>query len=268
MNSKQQQKFKIAVYVAILSFAFVFLVISFVIQNDFWRNLAMNIGTDLLGVTLLFFIVNKFFGLDTDESFSERLETLIAILERRVNILNSKDEGTQKFQLSNALQTAQELDVIGYNLTGLLQEFYEPIIKRVQAGAHIRVLLIDPTSMARDLINHNTAIFDFDGNSQRSLNYLKIIQARLKNSETMKGSFEFRVLNWIPSCSVVIVNRNLPSGIAKVDIYSLHYRIPVRDGGLNLILNRVEHPQWFDYYVNQFETTWDKGIQYNLPAKE
>jgi len=98
MNNKQQnRKFKIAVYITVLSFAFVFLVISFIVRDDFVRNLLMNIGTDLLGVTLLFFIVNKFFGLDTDESFSERLEALIGILERRDNILSDRDEGQKKF---------------------------------------------------------------------------------------------------------------------------------------------------------------------------
>src|SRR5690606_31455166 len=90
--------------------------------------------------TLLFFIVNKFFGLDTEEAFSERLEVLIGILERRVNILSDRDEGQKKFQLATILQTAQDLDVIGWNLPNFFQEFYEPIIKCVQAGANVRVL--------------------------------------------------------------------------------------------------------------------------------
>ena len=265
MNNKQQhQKFKIAVYITILSFAFVFLVISFIVRDDFMRNLLMNIGTDLLGVTLLFFIVNKFFGLDTEDSFSERLEVLIGILERRVNILNDRDEGSKKYQLATILQTAQDLDVIGWNLPNLLQEFYEPIIKRVQAGVTVRILIIDPTSLARDLIYQNTVMYDFDSLTQRAIKYIQIIQDRLKaDSRKTKGTFEFRVINWIPSCSVTIANKNLPSGSAKVDVYSLHYRIPAREGGLNFVLQRSEHPQWFEYYVNQFEKAWERGTPFH-----
>ena len=270
MNNKQQnRKFKIAVYITVLSFAFVFLVISFIVRDDFVRNLLMNIGTDLLGVTLLFFIVNKFFGLDTDESFSERLEALIGILERCVNILSDRDEGQKKFQLATILPTVQDLDVIGWNLPNLFQEFFEPIIKCVQAGAKVRVLIIDPTSMARDLIYQNTIMFDYDSRTQRAIKYIQIIQDRLKaDARKHKGTFEFRVINWIPSCSVTIANKNLPSGSAKVDVYSLHYRIPAREGGLNFVLRRSEHPQWFEYYVNQFEKTWERGTPYIPPAKE
>lgn len=271
MSNKQQQRFKVAVYISIISIAIALIIAGYFIKtDDFWKNLTLNVATDLLGVGLLFFIVNKFFGLDTDENLLKRLESAIGILDRRVSVLNDREESRKKFHLAEILQTAQEIDIVGWNLASVLEEIYDPIIKRVLAGARVRIMITDPTSMARDLISQNTVIHDFDGLCQRAIKYVKIIEEQLEKSpRKVKGSFEFRVLNWIPSCHVFIVNSDHISGVAKVEVYSLHYRIPAREGGLSIVINRSDQPQWFDYFVNQFDKTWSNGTPFkHLDVKD
>jgi hypothetical protein len=263
-NKIRQQRFKQAVYIAIFSFALLLLLLGFISKEGYWRDLSLNIGTDLLGVVLLFFIVNKFFGLDTEDNVSERIEKLLDNLDRREDILCDNKEGIERFQFELLAQSLKELDVVGINLAEFLQEFYDQIICRVQDGAIVRILIIDPHSQARELINRNTTVNDFDGNVQRALGYAQKIQKGLiNNSKRSKGSFEVHLINWVPSFSAIIVDKSLLTGTAKIAVYSLHYEIPVYSGRLNILAPRKEQSKWFDYCVDQFNRAWEIGIKWD-----
>ena len=256
-KQKHQERLKTAVYISIMSFSFLLLTVSYYVENGYWYDLTINTGLSLLSVGILFFIVNKFFGLDAEDKHSKRFEYLLDILEKKSGLLFDKKTAFDQFNFDTMVHSAKEIDVVGYNLAEFFKEYYGTIAERVTQGAHVRVVIVDPSDTARDLFMCNSSLGDFDGHVTRTLYYFKYIRELANNSRKVAGSFEVRFTNWIPSYSMISVDRSSKSGNIKASIYSIHYRIPEHVADLNIVLERKEHPKWFDYFINQYEKIWE-----------
>ncbi len=255
MSRSQRRKFGIAVYLSVGALAVALAVIGVNYAQGALRDLALNLATDFLGVALLFFIVNQFFGLDAEGAASDRVEALLRQIERKQSILASSAEARQRFPVKELLASARQADILGYSLKGFLDEYRNLLTERVQEGTKVRVLVIKPSSQAHAVIQENSRLFTFDAEIELSLGYVRQIKELLsKQGGQVKGTFELKLTSWIPSCALVIIDPTLETGIVKVAINSPYYKTHPKDR-LYLVLEKQEQPLWFDYYAGEFNWT-------------
>ena len=77
MDKKRRTKYQIAVYGIVGALGIIFVLISLVFRwQDVWQSIWINLGTGLIGVVVLFFLVDRFFLAD-EWGLSDRIDQLI-----------------------------------------------------------------------------------------------------------------------------------------------------------------------------------------------
>jgi hypothetical protein len=263
MKLSQHQRIEVAVYIIIISFAVIIAAISTTLR-DIPQQLGLNISADFIGVAVLYFLVNRFFGLNPEKVISKRTEMLFDLIEQKHQVLIDSKEAQKKLTDENLLQSAEELDVLGYTLVGFLGSFRGAVIERVKQGAQVRVLIVDPKSIAGEVIRQNSMAYPYEHYVVAALDHIRYIRDKLSESEKrIKGSFELRVINWIPSCALIIVDRSKQSGMIDVAVNTPYYRTLPSEGRLHYILEREQEPRWFLFYSQQFDRLWEGSQHWN-----
>lgn len=209
------------------------------------RGLLINLSTELAGVVLIFFVVNQLFLLDQERDVFKEIESLRDSIQAKFSPLAWEAASRERFGLETLVHEADSIDLLGYNLANLLGEFREPLAKSVRRGAHVRILPVDSTTTAgalmQDAMNHPEVI---ERDARRSFRYISEIEDLLAKMGDAKGALAVRLAPWIPSCSLIIVDSDKETGVAKVGIHSLSLRPPLgrkyRDR-LHLVLGREEY---------------------------
>lgn len=270
MKLNQRIRLEIAVYLCVAALAVPAIVASLYLENLLLQNLLISVAASFLSVAFLFFLVNRFFGINENGVQSDKIEHLIKLAERRTSDLLDENEARNRFLLKELISSSEELDAISYNLSDFLITFWSLIIERVKQGAKIRLIAIDPSSCAYPVIDKSSPPHKpFDRSIHETLSRVQQIQKILAQEKRLKGSFEFRLTCWIPSCGLIIINPKLRTkgGMMKISIHSPHYSTPHDESNLNIVLSQVEHDRWYTYFLNQFEKLWQESYPWdgNIP---
>jgi hypothetical protein len=92
------------------------------------------------------------------------------------------------------------------------------------------------------------------------------IEAELKNSIAqfemiqswkVNGKFDFRLLDYSPGFSLVIIDPHKSHGTLIVEFHGFHNEsIRTR---MNIEIRKAESERWFTYWADQFEYMWKEG---------
>lgn len=266
MKLNQRVRLEIAVYISVAALAVPAIIASLYLKNPVLQNLLLNIGAAFLSVAFLFFLVNRFFGINENGIQSDKIEHLIQLAERKTTDLIDENEARNRFLLEKLITSCEELDAVSFNLTDFLITFWALIVERVKQGAKIRLIVIDPASCAYPVIDKNSPPHKpFDQSIHETLTRVQKIQKILAQEKKLKGSFEFKLTCWIPSCGLIIVNPKSKTkcGVMKISIHSPHYSTPHDESNLNIVLSQIEQSRWYDYFLNQFEKLWQEAYLWN-----
>lgn len=167
--------------------------------------------------------------------------------------------------LDSYVQSAQQLDWCGVTLTSTINKQFGNLRERLQAGAKIRILVVDPDpdsvalrmsaerSASPDDIEYHRVRLDA---TLREIQYLFKSWEEFKsiqNSSSPAGSLSVRLLSYAPSFSILSFNAARDNGVALVEVYPHKYGYktpptfdltPQRDG------------DWYRYFVDQFDEMW------------
>lgn len=256
MKWSQQRKIEVAVYIIVLSLAIILGAIGIIFLSGTFRDFFINLSADFLGVAILFFLVNRFFGLDQESTIQQQFDMVRNLIENKFGVLNDVKESKDKFNFEKLLQSAEQVDVIGYNLTSFLDEFRGKIIEQVQKGTKVRVIVVDPNSLAREMMYKHSTLHLYDKDIIQTFGFVNYINDGLSR-KGQKKKFEFRVIDWIPSCSLIIVDANKSTGIMNVKVNTPSYRTPKYESRLHLIFTQTEQPKWFEFFAKQFNELWE-----------
>ena len=98
----------------------------------------------------------------------------------------------------------------------------------------------------------------FDRDRTRLYKYIE----QIRDMSNSPNNIVVRTTDWIPSCSMIIVQENLSKAKAKIVINSPVLKLPVdnkiRDRRC-LIFSRDEYPDDFEYFYSQFELLWENA---------
>ncbi|MEW5720623.1 MAG: hypothetical protein AB1817_18505 [Chloroflexota bacterium] len=160
-------------------------------------------------------------------------------------------------------QSANSIDMCGITLTSAINKQFGNIRERLKQGASVRLLIIDPDSLALQMSSlRSESPDDVEYHHKRlmaSLEDVKYLYKSWKENQSQqgqnskKGSFSVHLLAYAPSFGIYAFDTSQPNGAVIVEIY------PHKSGFksppiFNLTAQR--DGQWYKYFIGQFEEMW------------
>lgn len=291
MSDRQKRLYVIAVYLAIALLGVIAVLLAiYVVGDETWPSVLFNLGTELLGAVVISLMLILF--LLQDWKVSERVEQIDAKLasisnwnlaerlnhiDTRLNALESPSATSffiERPSLGAQIHDASRIDLSGVTLTTTLERHRRRLLEKLQAGAHIRLLIIDSKSEAILTATRKSGSISDDFYRRRLAEtdehigwlYANWKQAQQSSENARKGSLEVGCLPYVPSFRIdSFGTRDAqdfsedPNGIVYVEVY------PHKEGddpppvfGLTL----QQDGEWYKYFVNQFEAMWSDATQW------
>jgi len=141
----------------------------------------------------------------------------------------------------------------GFTLTRTIRDHMQIFVNRLQYGATLRVMILDPTI---DVLMEQTARRSLEFASteywrNRILATKRAVKGIAKEAH-YKGRVEIGYLPFVPSFGLVIIDPNQPQGVCFVEIS--HHK-SVEESPL-FRLKKVDDPYWFEFFVKQYDVLW------------
>jgi|GEM_PF-1110923 len=172
----------------------------------------------------------------------------------------------EKQDIRPFIQRATQIDLCGVTLTNTLNKEYGTLLERLQSGAEIRILIIDPDSVALEMsAQRSTNPDDIDYYRNRldsALHEISYLHKLYKNEREFKssksgsttGSIAVRFLSYAPSFGIAMIDPAQTDGIIFIEVYPHKFGYiapPVFD------LTRQRDLKWYDYFKQQYEEMWN-----------
>jgi len=162
-------------------------------------------------------------------SIEKAVNRALSFLESRFTDRPSAIAFFQKTpSLDHYVQSANQIDVCGVTLTSTINKQFGNLRERLQAGAKIRILVIDPDSIALKMsAERSTSPDDTDyyrvrlDATLREMEYLFKSWEELKalqDSSSKTGNLSVRLLSYAPSFGIISFDANQDNGIAFIEI--------------------------------------------------
>lgn len=256
---KRKVRYLLAVYLFLTAIAIVFALVGVNYSQDPLQSLVLNLSTEILGAVLVFFVINRLFLIE-DWEMSERLNELADRLEQRSSFLFGR-EFRESEKIEQVLKDSSKISLLGYSLVRFIRMFRDTLTEQVFKGAQLRIVVIDPESKAAELIRENLATSEFQRDIETSLEYIKHIIEQ--GQERGKGRVEVRSINWIPSCAMIIIDPDKPTGYLSVGIYPPYYELSPQDRA-KFKLTPLGDERWYKKYCAQYEQLWHQAQPVDL----
>ncbi|RIK78203.1 hypothetical protein DCC62_07950 [candidate division KSB1 bacterium] len=166
--------------------------------------------------------------------------------------------------LDQYFEGANQIDLCGVTLTTTINKQFGNLRERLQAGARIRILVVDPDSTALKMsAERSTSPEDVDYYRVRLDATLREIEylfkswddfKSLQTSSSRTASLSVRLLSYAPSFGILSFDANQDNGIALVEIYPHkfgHKSPPTFD------LTSQRDGNWYKYFIDQFDEMWN-----------
>jgi hypothetical protein len=176
------------------------------------------------------------------------------------NVQASKFLLRERPHFENNFQDAQEIFIVGTTLSRTVRDYLGIFEKRLKEGARIKFVIIDPKSDAAKqatLRSYGVKSEDFYHNRIKPTIDLLQILASLPD---LKGVSEFRLLPYMPSFGLVLINPKEANGKIYVEIYQHKSLEP----NPLFILEAQRDEKWYRFFLQQFEVLWSSS----RPASE
>lgn len=253
---------------------------SFIIYRQEIAQMALStedLLTAILGVLALLAtseIVERYRRLNSIEKAVNRS---LSFLESRFTARPSAIAFFQKpSSLDHYVQSANQVDLCGVTLTSTLNKQFGNLCERLQAGTKIRILVVDPDSVALKMsAERSTSPDDTDYYRVRLDAAFREIAYLFKRLEEFKaiqgnspkaGNLYVRLLSYAPSFGIISFDAHQDNGIMFVEVYPHKFGhkspptfdlMPKRDG------------TWYTYFVDQFDEMWNAAKPWEpQPPKE
>ncbi len=238
-------------------------------SDDIWQSTLLNLATELLGVVLVFFLVQYLFRID-------ELDT-----NNRINLLLDKLENKEPAKASEFFHPQPEVDelirksklikVLGVTLTVFIDKGMGAFRDALKSGADVRIILIDGSeesfkSSANRSENNSTSYYE--KKHATTLDNLDYLLKYTESLEEGKGNLEIRMVNYPPTVGIEVfdIQNGLPdSGSLKVEIYPQHTgwdKPPI------FTVDKKNDPEWFQYFNKQFDSIWNRAGKYPIKKEE
>lgn len=159
------------------------------------------------------------------------------------------------------IEQANEICILAASFIGIATTYSGLFTRKIKEGCKFKFLLIKPETDSATIMSKALYTIkgpsDFNSDIKRTLQKLRSIVEISKNSN-IKGTIEIKLMEWVPSYSMVLINPNKPNGEIIVELYSFledffdrpHFELTAKDH------------KWYEFFYCQFNTIWDKAEPY------
>ncbi|GIJ36609.1 DUF5919 domain-containing protein [Verrucosispora sp. WMMD703] len=162
------------------------------------------------------------------------------------------------------LAGAADVRLVGVTLGRTLRNIAEPLARRLAEGALVRIAVIDPATSAPAEAARRATLPDDRGIFTNRLRPTLDLVREVAESARGTGRIEVRLLPFVPSFGLIMVDAEGEAGRLYVDVYS-H-----RPAGAEpvLALTQAGSPQWYRHYLREFDHIWAHGQPIDLLPAE
>jgi len=157
--------------------------------------------------------------------------------------------------LDDDLRAATDIRLVGVTLSRTVRDLVGSLDRRLRAGAVLRVVVIDPDSsaplqaVARTLGVTSPAFYQ-----PRVASTIDILAA-LGSLPGSAGRIEIRLLPYVPTFGMYLVDPQTPDGRIYVELYQ--HRSLKPNPCFNLRADR--DGRWYAFFLEQFDILWDSA---------
>jgi len=125
-----------------------------------------------------------------------------------------------------------------------------------QKDGELRVIIQNPNEKAAVDILIRQLDESIDYKVQDLPHAIQETLSRLRNMKQWKtqGTFEYRMLDYCPGFSMVVVDPDKNSGTVIVEFYGFHHEHTA--SRMNIEITKAKSERWYTYWVSQFDYMW------------
>lgn len=241
MKISNKQKLEIGAYIVILALAIPCYIVAINIENnESLKNFLINISATFAGTGLLFFLLNRFFGITGN-----------------YNEPSANDFFQKKFpNFGDRIESAKSINIIGITLGRTSNTFVPDFQNCIDRGGKIKILVVNPNHKAMEVAANRFL------KHQEYEKFKKECEHALDNFEVLKnrnnGNVEIRYLNAVPPFSLWTFDENSSRAELWLEIYTFRNNI---EPAIHLTPSRDK--EWYRVFNEQFELMWNTGIKHN-----
>lgn len=155
------------------------------------------------------------------------------------------------------IEEARSISALGLSLFRFLPAFQDSFREALERGTTLRVLLVDPGSSALDMIGlRSTSAVPLNFQRRHIESSLELLALWFR--QINRPDLDVRLINYMPPYGITIY-RHLTERNKDVCLVRLYtFRTPTSDAPL-IHPDSVRHPQWFEFFSDQFEKMWEVG---------
>jgi hypothetical protein len=160
------------------------------------------------------------------------------------------------------LHTAREVWIFAPSAVNVLSPQYCDILRNTvlaRPDGVVKVVVINPQEDAavRLAIKHLDDTLDQPLQLFRSSLSSTILQLRRMATWHTPGNFEYRLLDFNPGFSLVIIDPTLAHGTAIVEVHGFHHEVTT--SRMHLDLTREISRHWYAHWLDQFDHIWQSA---------
>jgi hypothetical protein len=244
MEKKSKTRYLNLVYIVVASLAIILALVGINYSQGTVQSILINLSTEFLGVVLIFLLIQRLFFIE-ELDVSSRLDKLLDRLEQQTGLLKGPEDNEPIWKL---LAGKSDVWLLGESFARVLRADKAHLVECIRAGARLRIMILYPEGKACQLILDNLIVKDIQRNIQNALDYCQDIAKEIHACK--KGAIEVRLIDWAPSCSLIILDPKKENGYCRVTIYPPYYSSPISDRA-HFILRRGEDNRWYDTLVER-----------------
>jgi hypothetical protein len=223
-------------------------------------NNIFDISQLLLGILVILF----FLALNSIWDRFKKLRHIENLLSENQVLLNNKvferikaDEFFQKdINIdSHSLEEATDILISGITLGKTSSELNPVISRRLEAGANVKIILINTSASVLDQLKERSwgVVEDDNYYKQRiegTAELFRIVGKRIKS----KGTLEIGFLPYVPSFGMTLIDSTKPGGTGFIEIYHHNTNEPKP----SFEISAKNDSYWYQFFCKQFDFMWEK----------
>lgn len=236
----QKQKLEIGAYLVTIAFAFPLYFLATRYADTPWGDFLINVSATLAGAGFLFFLLNRFFGIEMEKGTTLEQE---ASAEKFFK--NDFDD------LRRKVRSAKSVCINGVTLSRTSNSFLNDLRFCVENGGNVKIMVTDPDKSAIEFaskrVNRHQNHETLRRECQIALDNFKTLWNKSQN----RKRFEIRLCDVAPTFGVWIIDGEGRNAEIWAEIYSFR-------GEKDPVIKLTPHKDgvWFDYFKDQFYTLW------------
>jgi hypothetical protein len=224
--------------------------------------LSDNLRPLLAGIALSLGVLS--FGLIRDrfnrEALSQEIRELKMSLPDRPSAMAFFRPATD---FNSRFKSAVQIDLCGVTLTNTINTQFTVLRDRLQGGAKLRFLIVDPESQAINMsaqrsVNPKDTIY-YQRRLESTfadLTYLYKFNEDLKKAKkkgSTTGDISVKMLSYAPSFGIISFDASTKQGIVRVEMYPHKFGFKTSP---SFMLTLENDKEWYSYFIEQFEQMW------------